>query len=609
MQATITPVLVAAIAAIGSMRAQLAVVTTAPATHGWIDPSGDVTVTFSQPIDPATVTDGSFALFGSWSGPAHGTIAIAADRRSITLQTARPLFAGELATITLSHQIATSGGVHLAHGYQARVWVTSAPGSRSFGTPQILPLRLPNESRIGTYGIFAGDLDGDGSPDLTSMNEISNDIRVQHNSGCGQFAPPIVVSNPGQWPSPNRGADFDRDGYLDLVTGNQNGGAISIYRNDRSGSFVAPTVYPTSGYVHGVATADFDGDGYWDVAAPNSADVSVFLNQGDGTFGLPVSYDGGGTGEDNVSAVDVDGDGIVDLVVGNLFSNTMGILLGLGDGTFAPPQTFPTGGQPFHQACGDCDGDGFVDVLFANRGTNTFAILFGDGTGNFSAPVTYPVGQTPAAIEVGDLDGDGHLDCIVANYSSADYSIWWNRGDGVFAQPITLPASQSGSCSTLVDFDRDGILDIIGADENADVAILYRQTDLASTTSEPASCNATLRLNQRADRAGFGATPPQPLHLGQRLTIGLSGPDSSICLLGIGAPWPQGHPVPLAGVVGLDLTSTLYLEVLVLDSRGERTWTIAVPPDMPVGLRLAVQAAIGQQLLLLSNPQGLIVVP
>lgn len=596
-------------AATGLLPAQLAVTASSPARNSRIEPAGTVTVTFSEPLDPATVTAHAFAVSGHWSGPRPGALTLSADLRTVVFTPSLPLFAGERVSVALAASVTAASGATLDGGHCVQAFVTSAPGSRQFSLRETIALRRSGEGRIGTYGLFAGDLDRDGAPDLTSMNEISNDLRVQHNTGCGSFAPAVRIANPGQWPSPNRGADFDRDGFLDLVTGNQNGGAVSIYQNDGAGGLVVPVVYPTAGYVHGVAAADFDADGYPDVAAPNGNTVSVFRNLGDGTLGAATTYDAGGNGEDNVSACDLDGDGILDLAVGNLYSNTMGVLLGNGDGTFRFVRSWPTGGQPFHQCFGDVDGDGHTDVLFANRGTNTFAVLLGDGAGGFGAPVAYPVGQTPAAIELGDLDGDGDLDCVVANYSSADYSLWWNRGDGIFELPLTLPAAQSGSCSTIVDFDRDGILDLMGADENADVAILYRQDDLGSATSEPPSCASALRVNQRADRAGFGATPPQIVRLGSQVALNLSGAANDVCLYGIAPPYTPGYLIPGVGLLSLDVLQPPYLQVEYLDAKGERTVMLPVPATMPAGLLVALQAAIGNVEFRFSNPQTVVLMP
>src|SRR5262245_48926884 len=390
----------------GRAMAQLTVTGTVPARWTMHAPMQPIEVAFAQPVDLATVDAGSFAVFGRWSGPVAGAIALSADHLTARLVPARPLFVGELLTITLSAAIATPGGQHLTGGHVVQALVRGAPGTRTFTNAATIPLRAPGEGRIGTYGIFSGDVDRDGAPDLTALDELGNDIRVLHNSGCGLFGAPVAVANPGQWPSPNEGADFDRDGFLDLVTGNQNAGAVSVYLNTGSGLFGAPAVYTTSGFVHGVAPGDFDGDGYWDLAAPNGNAVAVFLNAGDGTMTTAGTYDAGGNGEDNVTAVDVDEDGHLDLLVGNLYSGTVGVLLGAGDGTFALHGAFATGGQPFHQAIGDCNGDGHVDVVFANRGTNTLALLLGDGHGNFAAPDTRPVGLGPAAVDLADLDGD-----------------------------------------------------------------------------------------------------------------------------------------------------------------------------------------------------------
>jgi len=89
-----------------------------------------------------------------------------------------------------------------------------------------------------------------------------------------------------------------------------------------------------------IAQGDLDGDGDLDLATALHA-VSVFLNNGDGTFAAPAIYDAG-NGPDFLKAGDLDGDLDLDLVVANMALGGKGIsvLLNNGDGTFAAPVTF-----------------------------------------------------------------------------------------------------------------------------------------------------------------------------------------------------------------------------------------------------------------------------
>src|SRR5262245_21549189 len=143
--------------------AQLAVVAVQPAS-GRLGPSDAIAITFDAPIAPTTVTAISFSVQGTWSGPGRGVRSLSPDQRTIRFEPTRPFFAGELVAIDLSRAIRASNGATLPAGRRFEAWIRSAPGSRAFANVTMLPLRRAGEGRIGTYGIFAGGVDGDGSP-------------------------------------------------------------------------------------------------------------------------------------------------------------------------------------------------------------------------------------------------------------------------------------------------------------------------------------------------------------------------------------------------------------------------------------------------------------
>jgi hypothetical protein len=104
--------------------------------------------------------------------------------------------------------------------------------------------------------------------------------------------------------------------------------------------------YPLSTSPEAVVVADFNGDGHPDIAVANSGsgNVSVLVNNGDGTFKPAAYYDAGMANPTSIDVADFNNDGIQDLAVWNL-SNPVGsklsILLGNGDGTFRAPKITP----------------------------------------------------------------------------------------------------------------------------------------------------------------------------------------------------------------------------------------------------------------------------
>ncbi|MFZ0539334.1 MAG: VCBS repeat-containing protein, partial [Candidatus Sulfotelmatobacter sp.] len=176
--------------------------------------------------------------------------------------------------------------------------------------------------------------------------------------------------------SPNPGGGISNTRYF------------SIASADPSVSFVPAVTYATGGYnPYSVAIADVNSDGKPDVIAVNEGtangegSVGVLLGNGDGTFQPPVDYDSGGGFGYSVAVADVNGDGKLDIVVGNGCASgtycspegSVGVLLGNGDGTFQPAHSYNSGGASLFGssvALADLRGDGKLDIVVANENAN-----------------------------------------------------------------------------------------------------------------------------------------------------------------------------------------------------------------------------------------------
>src|SRR5262249_8836495 len=118
--------------------------------------------------------------------------------------------------------------------------------------------------------------------------------------------------------------------------------------------------------------ADLNGDDRQDIAISHfTSQLSIFLNAGDGQLGNPADIEVGNSLND-LAAADVDGQNGIDLVAidgegDNSLSSAL-LLLNNGDGTFAAPVSFDIGGfTPFSIAAGDLDGDSATDFVFTTH--------------------------------------------------------------------------------------------------------------------------------------------------------------------------------------------------------------------------------------------------
>ena len=295
---------IVSLAGLLSAQASLTVQTTEPAAYGKLGVFDPVRVTFAQAVDPATVTTQSFGVFGSWTGVVSGTVQLDATHTVVTFQPNLPLLLGDCLRVDLRDTITAANGDALLGGYHFELSVASNPGSGSFQHTGTINFRMPGEGVIGTYGIHAGDVDRDGVPDVTAINEIAHDIRVFKSDGCGAVGPMTLISDGYNWPSPHDSADFNGDGWMDLVTGDYIAGNVSIFMNDGAGNYLPPVALAANAFVRSIQAADLNGDGAYDLAAGNGQDTLVWLNDGTGNF-LPSTAYGQPGAEINV--VDVNG--------------------------------------------------------------------------------------------------------------------------------------------------------------------------------------------------------------------------------------------------------------------------------------------------------------
>lgn len=225
---------------------------------------------------------------------------------------------------------------------------------------------------------------------------------------------------------------------------------------------------------HGIAIADFDGDGFADILAarvsvdPGAADagsVAIFLRDGanPATFLAPASY----PVETNPFAIAVDDlntDGRLDVVVaGSETKPGFRLMLQKADGTLAPSALIETPAAITGLATADVDLDGLTDVVAVG---DTEIYLF---TQNAATPGTFnavvKIGAGSRRVAIGDLDGDGLPDLATPRGVAAPSSdtLVYRQTDAVpiaFDTAIAVTADHSVSDVGAADLDGDGALDL-----------------------------------------------------------------------------------------------------------------------------------------------------
>ena len=392
------------------------------------------------------------------------------------------------------------------NGCAANLCVLQDVGGGQFTQTACLPVEPLNDSPEPST-IAMVDFGG-GLVDLAIADQSAGAVAIFVGDGNGGFAPGPILTGLDQ-PVGLASGQFG-DGYIDLIVADQgdpddgDSGGLTVFQTHGQEEFVPSGSIDVGSGPSAVVAGDFNGDGVLDlaVAESNSDDVSVLLNNGNGTFQAPQSYAVGST---PLAIVACDfGNGHIDLATANSNSNDVSILLGNGDGTFQPQLRFVAGAYPESLVAYDLNGDGRPDLAVGDLGSGDdsgdITVLLGRGDGTFQDQAKNLVGNGPMDAVTADLNNDGHLDVITTNFHSNDVSVLMGNGDGTFQAAQSFAAGVNPTALVVGDFNGDGLLDLAVADRGnnngagAGVAILLGDGDgtfqppaFYATGAEPAA--------------------------------------------------------------------------------------------------------------------------
>ena len=357
--------------------------------------------------------------------------------------------------------------------------ITSGVSSRAatlFGKPSggfvdPVPFLLPGVA----IDIATAHFDADGHLDLALLLAKGGEIAILRGDAAGGFAfSSGDVFAAGDAASSFAVHDIDADSYPDLLVTNAFGDVLEL-RGERDGKF-AP--FRRVDRTVTLDVADLNGDGTNDVVVGNASRdrVQVWLAGADGLVEVFAQGDEDGPSSKNglaapaaVQFVDVDRDGLQDLIVANSSNTNYGgdlfVYRGLGNGTYSEEQryAFPSDNAspagPVGITAIDLDADGYLDLVVSNLASDSvgvlmnrgFSVLMNSGFSREGAWLGFRAqaqtqlatkGYGPVSTAVQDVDGDGLLDLLVTNSQSGTIELWYGAGDGLFAstpQIITLP--------------------------------------------------------------------------------------------------------------------------------------------------------------------------
>ena len=357
--------------------------------------------------------------------------------------------------------------------------------------------------KLGANAMVGGDFNGDGNLDVAvGLNGYNGDraavVAIMLGKGDGTFR--RVATVPIQVFAGNLiTGDFNSDGNLDLAL-ITNLNQVSLLLGNGDGTFQPARNFLTGISPTSIVTGDFNQDGNLDLVTSNSTDnsVSVLLGKGDGSFLAHVDSPTGGVSPFGMAEGDFNRDGILDLAVTENSSNEVTLLFGNGDGTFAFSSELFGVTYPGFVATADLNGDGNLDLIVGNGngfgGGSSQVLFFGNGDGTFQPgrTVSRSKNLSEQTATVADINADGMLDLVVLRGSQnnvGDVSLQLGDGAGAFQsvyarrtfyQPYGFP-----DVAVTGDFNNDGKIDVITSDHGnlGDVTVLLQSPVVFSPAS------------------------------------------------------------------------------------------------------------------------------
>ncbi len=267
----------------------------------------------------------------------------------------------------------------------------------------------------------------------------------------------------------------NNDNFADLLITDPVGNTVIVLLGEGDGTFKGPANFiPVGNQPSAVVVGTFNSknaDSNLGFVVTNFLDntYSVFNGNGDGTFtqvaGSPFALPATASGPVAMTTADFNGDGYPDLAILNQTTKNVTVLQGNGNGTFTEFQNSPlgVGNVPVAIASGSLSGSTGPALAIVNQADNSLTVYLGNGNGTFLTSSQSPLATdtTPTDVVFADFTQQSNGGIAVTNTGAGTVTVFADLGAGLFTNALEPSAGASPAAIVAADFTNSTFPDIV----------------------------------------------------------------------------------------------------------------------------------------------------
>ncbi|HEY1663921.1 MAG TPA: VCBS repeat-containing protein [Verrucomicrobiae bacterium] len=329
-----------------------------------------------------------------------------------------------------------------------------------------------DDGSMDPNALVVGDLNGDGLSDILLLGD-NGSLYFWAQKPDHTFAEPQKIPYSGT-PKAIQMTDINGDGKNDLLLVDWDSPTPFRFRLQNDSGQLGPEIYFKTQPIHAYIADNLEGNTnlYAVTISQNSdrAEVSQFIKEPaeplSGTFAkgqfqvLPLNKtDAAHRGE---LWADVNGDGRPDLLVAEPESGEISVYLQQPDGSLAPPKTFPTLAGVSQLASADWNGDGQPEIFMLSESENAVGVTEFDKSGRLPFPTLIPLDGKPMVMTVGPLKpGAKPTLCVIVDKDGQRSLVTETAGGKIHTQKLNDSFKGDPSTMAIQDVDEDGLADLV----------------------------------------------------------------------------------------------------------------------------------------------------